>query len=230
MTYENNRPYIPAEIRRKIMTEAGHKCSVNHCHEHIVEIHHIDGNRENNDINNLIVLCDKHHKLAHRGNISRKDLFEYKRLLINQNNSDALAVFNDHDLGLLNKINEIFTYDKIQQIINEPFGSLVPRNVIEPIDYFIYTSGDPLFHFNDQNLEMIRVDAIDKARKFMSHFVQQSAGGGDGYYAYISLSEIMRINPKADLEYWEQYSIDTQNLANDFCNAILLLRTEMRKL
>ena len=77
---------------------------------------------------------------------------------------------------------------------------------------------------------MIRVDAINKAKRFAAHFAQQSAGGGDGYYVYIDLYEISRLNPEADLEYWKKYSWDTQILANDFCDAILLLRNELRRL
>ena len=54
-----------------------------HCHEHTyLELHHIDGNRENNTEENVILLCDKHHKMAHDDVIDRKSLREYKRLLV----------------------------------------------------------------------------------------------------------------------------------------------------
>ncbi len=42
------------------------KCAV--CPEHlIVEVHHIDGNHSNNDINNLVPLCPNHHFYMHNG-------------------------------------------------------------------------------------------------------------------------------------------------------------------
>lgn len=82
-TYENSRPSIPAELERMVKTSAGHACSVQHCHEHTyLEFHHIDGNRENNTEENIVLLCDKHHKMAHDDVIDRKSLREYKRLLI----------------------------------------------------------------------------------------------------------------------------------------------------
>jgi hypothetical protein len=36
---------------------------------HIVEVHHYDHNRENNDISNLIPLCPNHHAMYHSRNI-----------------------------------------------------------------------------------------------------------------------------------------------------------------
>lgn len=42
------------------------KCGV--CgNDKIVELHHIDGNRENNSVENLIYLCPNHHRILHRG-------------------------------------------------------------------------------------------------------------------------------------------------------------------
>lgn len=79
--YQNKRPCISAEIRRSIELESGHKCAIKGCPEHTyLEIHHINNNRENNSTENLILLCDKHHKMAHAGVIDRKSLQEYKRL------------------------------------------------------------------------------------------------------------------------------------------------------
>lgn len=81
-SYKNSRPSIPAELRRSIEVESGHCCAIKGCGEHTyLEIHHIDGNRENNIAENLILLCDKHHKMAHANVIDKKALREYKRLL-----------------------------------------------------------------------------------------------------------------------------------------------------
>lgn len=79
--YEDSRPNIPAEVRRSVEIESGHRCAVKGCFEHTyLDIHHIDNNRENNGVENLILLCDKHHKMAHANVIDRKSLREYKRL------------------------------------------------------------------------------------------------------------------------------------------------------
>ncbi len=80
--YEIMRPSISAELRRAVEVESGHCCAIKGCNEHTyLEVHHIDQNRENNKISNLILLCDKHHKMAHAGVIDRKALREYKKLL-----------------------------------------------------------------------------------------------------------------------------------------------------
>lgn len=80
--YETARSTIPAELRRTVEVESGHMCAIKGCSEHTyLEIHHIDENRDNNVLTNLILLCDKHHKMAHANVIDRKALREYKRLL-----------------------------------------------------------------------------------------------------------------------------------------------------
>lgn len=81
-TYGAERPSIPADVRRSVEVEAGHSCTVFNCTEHTyLEIHHINENREDNRVSNLILLCDKHHKMAHKGVIDRKALKEHKKLL-----------------------------------------------------------------------------------------------------------------------------------------------------
>ncbi|WNZ57019.1 HNH endonuclease signature motif containing protein [Microbulbifer sp. MKSA007] len=86
--YSNSRPSIPAGLRRSVEVESGHRCAIKGCNEHTyLEIHHIDENRENNVLANLILLCDKHHKMAHAKVIDRKALREYKKLLNDSYNS-----------------------------------------------------------------------------------------------------------------------------------------------
>lgn len=95
--YSEERPTIGAELRRSVMIEAGHACSINRCGEHTyLEIHHINENREDNRIENLILLCDKHHKMAHRKVIDRKALRTYKELLrgpTKPENKSPLSIF-----------------------------------------------------------------------------------------------------------------------------------------
>lgn len=89
--YDESRPTISAELRRAINVESGHACAIKDCTEHTyLEIHHIDENRENNTLKNLVLLCDKHHKMAHAGVIDRKALREYKKLLIGSQDSQII--------------------------------------------------------------------------------------------------------------------------------------------
>lgn len=80
--YQQNRPAIPADLRREVLVEAGHSCAVTNCSDHTyLEIHHMDQNRENNRLENLILLCRKHHAMAHDDVIDRKSLRLYKARL-----------------------------------------------------------------------------------------------------------------------------------------------------
>ena len=82
--YNDSRSNIPAELSRAVKVESGHACAIKNCGEHTyLEIHHINQNRDDNKLENLILLCDKHHKMAHQNVIDRKSLHEYKKLLSN---------------------------------------------------------------------------------------------------------------------------------------------------
>jgi hypothetical protein len=89
--YTDARPPIPADLRRAVSVESGHACAIARCGEHTyLEIHHINGNRGDNRQENLILLCDKHHKMAHAGIIDRMAVAEYKAALRREHHA-ALA-------------------------------------------------------------------------------------------------------------------------------------------
>lgn len=115
-SYSRSRPPIPAGLRRSIEVEAGHTCAIKGCDEHTyLEIHHIDHNRENNVLENLILLCDKHHKMSHADVIDRKALREYKKLLNDNVNSTILEKIEE----LKTLINDQKASKPISQITNE---------------------------------------------------------------------------------------------------------------
>lgn len=129
--YSDPRPNIPTHISRAVNVQSGHKCAIKICGEHTyLEIHHINENREDNRVENLILLCDKHHKMAHNGVIDRKALQEYKKLLIIPDISDLMKRIEKMEArsGLI-QISEIITcyhgtsIDKAQMILNtQSFG------------------------------------------------------------------------------------------------------------
>lgn len=79
----DERPSLPADLRRKILLEAGHRCAIPTCQQPLVEVHHIvpwKSCREHT-YDNLIALCPNCHRRAERGEIDRRSLLEYKNRL-----------------------------------------------------------------------------------------------------------------------------------------------------
>lgn len=112
--YEDERPSIPTSIEREIKVEAGHNCSVTGCFEHTyLEIHHINEDRNDNRKENLILLCDKHHKMAHNGVIDRKALRAYKDNLARNStlNSFIRGTESDRVRKFLDGIVRTFSYN-----------------------------------------------------------------------------------------------------------------------
>jgi hypothetical protein len=75
------RPPIPSEIRRQVLVEAGHRCSIPSCRHIEVDVHHIIPWTEcqTHEYSNLIALCPNCHRRTHRGgDIDRKSLRLYK--------------------------------------------------------------------------------------------------------------------------------------------------------
>ena len=76
-----SRPSIPAELKRCVLCEAGHRCAIHTCRSIIeVDIHHIVpwSKCKEHSYENLIALCPNCHRLADRGRIDQKSLRIYK--------------------------------------------------------------------------------------------------------------------------------------------------------
>jgi len=74
------RPAIPAELRRRVLMEAGHRCAIPTCRHIDVDVHHIVPweQRKKHEYGNLIALCPNCHKRASQRKIDRKSLRKYK--------------------------------------------------------------------------------------------------------------------------------------------------------
>jgi hypothetical protein len=75
-----SRPPIPAELKRRVLVEAGHRCAIHTCRHIEVDVHHIIPwiTVKAHDYENLIALCPNCHRRADRGEIDRKALRLYK--------------------------------------------------------------------------------------------------------------------------------------------------------
>lgn len=78
-----SRPAIPAELKRKVLVEAGHRCAIPTCRYIETEIHHIIPweTCKEHKYANLIALCPNCHNRADKGEIDRKSLKSYKAKL-----------------------------------------------------------------------------------------------------------------------------------------------------
>lgn len=93
--YSTQRKSIPEKIKMQIRIEAGHCCSICGANSPL-EFHHIDEDRENNTLENIILLCCNHHREFHKGNITKKEMEEYKRRLeTNRIRNDELNFYLD---------------------------------------------------------------------------------------------------------------------------------------
>lgn len=76
-----SRPSIPEELKRSVLVEAGHRCSIPSCRHTTVEIAHIIPFSEckEHKFENLIALCPNCHTLYDRDKkIDRKSMERYK--------------------------------------------------------------------------------------------------------------------------------------------------------
>jgi hypothetical protein len=65
---------IPKPTAKKVLVKSQFQCCI--CQKDDIQIHHLDFNRENNEISNLAVLCTYHHNLAHRKGGNSRELTE----------------------------------------------------------------------------------------------------------------------------------------------------------
>lgn len=122
---ENQRIAIPADLKRKVLVEAGHRCAIPTCRNIQVEIHHIVPweKCKEHQYDNLIALCPNCHKMADDQKIDAKSLRIYKnnlRLLY-----DKFTLFEIDVLFELNKL----PLDKVMQY--PPYLILLIRRIIE---------------------------------------------------------------------------------------------------
>lgn len=92
------RPPIPAELKREILVEAGHRCAIPTCRQTPVEIAHIIpwSKVKEHTADNLIALCPTCHTRYDRGDIDRKAMQQYKANLFLLN-----CRYNDTEIRIL---------------------------------------------------------------------------------------------------------------------------------
>jgi len=129
----SDRPSIPAELRRRVLVEAGHRCAIPTCRYIDVDVHHIVPweTCQKHEYENLIALCPNCHRRAHKSNeIDRKSLYHYK----------ANLRFT-HDRFSQLEVDMLFECAKAagQHLMWAPFNMLLLKRLIES-GYVQYTT------------------------------------------------------------------------------------------
>lgn len=157
--YTKKRTNISAPIRRAINVEAKHQCAV--CEEKVsLQIHHIDLNRENNDLENLLCVCANCHQRAHspkkKPQISPLEMKEYKKK-IKQESEEILSLRAKLERVESEKL--IIGTGKLSKIVND----LGKKEIRMMVDYLciVYLLGSI---FSDRRGDEVR----KKIRKLIS--------------------------------------------------------------
>jgi len=103
-----SRPNIPAEIRRAVLVEAGHRCAIPRCGQTELDIHHIVPWEicKAHEYSNLIALCPVCHRRSHSGDIDRKALFIYKEALVREFDKAGVGGFVADIVEIKRRIHE----------------------------------------------------------------------------------------------------------------------------
>ncbi|MCG8914896.1 HNH endonuclease [Actinokineospora sp. PR83] len=82
-----DRPAVPAQLKREVLTEAGHRCAIPTCRSVPIEIAHIIpwADVREHAFDNLIALCPTCHTRFDTGTIDRQSMRMYKQNLATTN-------------------------------------------------------------------------------------------------------------------------------------------------
>lgn len=122
----DTRPPIPADIRRRVLVEAGHRCAIPTCRYIECDVHHIIpwAQCQTHEYDNLIALCPNCHRRTHDGgDIDRKSLRLYKFNL-----RFAHDKFSQLEMDILFELNKI---PSGQGIMWPPFMHILLKRLID---------------------------------------------------------------------------------------------------
>ena len=163
----SQRPQIPSELKRQILFEAGHRCAIPTCRHSTTEIAHIVPWKDvkKHEYQNLIALCPNCHARADKGEIDRKSLRIYKRIL--QKLTDRYDRF---ELVILNELrlekpvimagNMLLL---IKNLLDEELVSINTDICVKGVTYTVSIGNIPL------NVEIL---LTDKGRQFIDEWIK----------------------------------------------------------
>lgn len=110
----------------------------------MLDVHHIDCDRENNNCDNLIILCANHHAKVHRGNLFITDEIKQQRKTINIKNMKY----------------------KIGDKVTLTDGNIMTIDQIDDISKWYRMKEDPWNCYTDEMIEGLVEEEIDLIPKF----------------------------------------------------------------
>jgi hypothetical protein len=179
-----NRPDIPAELRRAILVEAGHRCAIPQCRQTPVELAHISpwSKVHEHAFDNLIALCPTCHTRYDRGEIDRKSMVQYKANLSLLSNryteierqllrafARKLALARQYHPGLMPKqlrhtyqIGQVRIYSEMDWLLTNLFDDVIVEFRVEEIG---------ALQRQEQGLNSNVVLLTDKGADFLSRWI-----------------------------------------------------------
>lgn len=158
------RPPIPADLKRRILVEAGHRCAIPTCRSLVgVDIHHIVPWAEchKHEYANLIALCPNCHRMAHNGMIDRKSQFMYK---------DKLRLA--HDQFSRFEVDFLFDcYRRCGSLVPWPSFLLVLLNRIMELGYVCVQKGNLTMSIGGLDNSPVYLSLSDSGMKYVKSIV-----------------------------------------------------------
>ena len=163
MTYtkEERRSKVPADLRRRVLVEAGHRCAIPTCRHIEVEIHHIVpwAQCHEHKYDNLIALCPNCHNRADRGEIDRQCLKMYK-----SNLRFVHDKFSQLEIDVLFAANELTADD--EPLDWPPHSHLLIKRILDA-GYVKLDNSHIWAIFNGKQVEPSRLILTEKGREFL---------------------------------------------------------------
>lgn len=125
---EAKRDAIPADLKRRVFIEAGHRCAIPTCRVMSVHIHHIEpwANNNKHEYENLIALCPNCHSHVHDGKIDRKSLRIYK-----YNLRSAYDKYSFFEMDFLFELHKAYKEDPKVWLSLPPFMSILFKRLLD---------------------------------------------------------------------------------------------------
>ena len=157
------RSPIPADLRRQVLVEAGHRCAIPTCRYIEVEVHHIVpwATCQEHRYDNLIALCPNCHDRADRGAIDRKSLRLYKLNL-----RFAHDKFSQLEIDVLFEANA----RQVDQAMDwPPYLRILLKRIVDAGLVELHDGDDDGFLFvNGKRMDLAHLFITDKGRDFIA--------------------------------------------------------------